>query len=233
MILLRKQILVSLLAAVGFASSVSAAVLVETHSGAPTDDLLFSVSPPVLNQSYSWSRSSEGANLIQFGQSFTASENAKMAALTIRTGMLSTTGAPFVLNIYLLSSVNDGPLQGGEPIYTSTGNLPSAQGPRPGYMTFTLDNPVTLSKEAVYLFTLSYEGDETGGSLGFFRGEGTPEDLSGSKFWYSTNGGASFASSVVLLDLYIQGTAIPEPSLTLLLAPGAASMFFMRRRRTT
>lgn len=220
----RKSFLVFSLAAAGFAASASAAVLVETNGTAPDADVLFGVHPEKMDQSYAWSR----VSMSQFGQSFTATSDAKMEKLTIQAGTLSATSAPFTLNIYQIASVNDGPLQVGTPIYTGTGNLPSSQGPKPGYMTFTLDAPITLSEGSVYLFTFDYQSTGAG-SLGFYRGAGGVE-ADGSNFWASTDGGVTFTRSTVLLDVYIQGTAVPEPALGMLLLPAIAGAIFFRRR---
>jgi len=203
------------------ALAASAAVLVETREGAPDSKVIFSAVSQTQSDkdSYSWGRATQPP--LRFGQSFVLSADATMEALTLKTVTLTATNASFVLNIYKVNALTDSPTTGGAPIYTGSGLLPSAQGPKPGYMTFTLDAPVALSQGVFYVFTLSYAGTGSGG-LGLYRGTADAETADTSRFWSSSDGGASYAGTSKIAYLYIQGTTVvPEPSTAMLLLPGS------------
>lgn len=223
-----KRGIISLLALSSFAiAPASAAVVVETHENAPNSKIIFSAVTQTQNDkdSYSWSRNADPQ--VQFGQSFTVASDSTMEALTIKTATLTATDAPITLSIYKVNTWSDGPQTGGEPIYTASGLLPSVQGPKPGYMTFTLDAPVALSEGAIYIFTLSYDSPSPAGLLSFYRGT---EAGATSRFWTSSDGGASFSGNSKVAYLYVQGTqAIPEPSAALFLLPGIAAATLLSR----
>ncbi len=102
-----------------------------------------------------------------------------------------------------------------------------------GYITFTLDTPVTLLSNKIYnvmySFTELTSTTTTPNSLSF-KTIGDVTNTTGGRRWIDSDGSYSSSPSNGFV-FYAQATAIPEPSTYLLLGVGAVALVIFRKRR--
>lgn len=217
----------------------SQAVLVSQSAVAPTDDILkfneVTTGTPANINSY-WRPAGATDQQKNIGQGFSTTGLTSSYLLTAVTFNLLNFSAPvqglgFNISIYESSSV--GALPSSETLISSqNGNLPETL--MSGYITFTLDVPVTLSEDKIYNVMYSFT-ELTSETIAInnlsFKTIGSKISItSGGRRWIETDGSYSGSAENGFV-FYAQATAIPEPSTYALLGLGVLALVILRKRR--
>lgn len=146
---------------------------------------------------------------------------------TLATSFPSSTGVS--IDFYSLS----GP--GVNPIGTYTGTSwganiqPTTSNATAGsYFTFTSDTALNLTAGGSYAYVLAFDSEDPSHLLRLTISQGDP-DPAGTRAWQNTNGGG-WANTSETYEYYMQGAAIPEPSVLGLLGVTAMGGFLLRRK---
>lgn len=194
--------LVITLVVLGTAIVHSEEIVANLDEKAPTEGVLLSFENGQEAASWGWYRNVSG--LREIGQSFTASADGKLKALTLKVHNVRSdfaTDLEFTVRMYETQNISQNPGTG-RLISTQKGTLRLSKGQEGWYLTFNLAEPVSLQAGGVYTFVLAWDTEAAFNTVSFVTNTGYPEG----KRWFSEESGSGSLQAVGRQSLvfYIQ-----------------------------
>lgn len=209
-------------------ATTNAAVLTTTSNVAPAQDIVFSATPTDNLSNFSWNDSTTTRRDI--GISFKASANTSFNQVTVRLSPepVYTAMSAFQLSVYETDAFNATPV-GATEVYSSAGALPAGMSLENPYLSFTLDQNVSIQSGKFYVITYRFTGNPASNSIGFAIGSAITNPASDSQMWYGDITDSMTRIGGTQFNFYVQ--SIPEPSSGLCLLFGSLFLTAFTCRR--
>lgn len=214
-------------------ANASAAVVVTFGETVPTTNIITSYEPASQDQNawFNDGPTENGWRLVT--QSFTTPAGSDYSMEKISMKLKSTlansfsTARPFSIDFYQLSSPGQNPV-GGSYLSSRGGYMQptSATATADSYFTFAMDTPLPLTAGTSYGYVLAFDAPSVEQLMRLAVSSGAA-DPAGTRAWQNTNGTGWLNTGETYIN-YIQGTAVPEPTLAGL---ALAGLVLMGRRR--
>jgi len=169
------------LVVLGIAAVQAEEILANLDEKAPTEGVLLSFENGQDAASWGWYRNTSG--LREIGQSFTATADGKLKALTLKIHNVRsdfTADLEFTVRLYETQNISQNP-DTGRLLSTQKGTLRLSKGHEGWYLAFNLAEPVPLQVGVVYTFVLAWDAPAAFNTVSFVTNTGYPEG----KRWFS------------------------------------------------
>ncbi len=205
-----------------------AAVITSSSDLAPTQAVIFSAVPTAGLTNLSWNGPTNSPRDI--GVSFKASANTTFNRVTMRLSPapVYTPQSEFRLSVYETNAFNATPV-GLDPIYTSLGTLPVSMSLAEPYLTFTLDQEVSIQTGKYYVIAYSFTGSTGTNSIGFAYGDSITNPTTDSQLWHGDIEGGMTRNGSSQFNFYVQ--QIPESSSLVFMGLGGLLLTAVANRR--